>query len=628
KLEWAVKPFTVEKVFFEKWQDDEYKGGETSYYINGALEKRNKQAESVIRQFLGVEELNVRFDGTKLRDIALLPFLLNIEYVRTIDYKLLRGLITDIVGDIDPKGVINENPEMFGRLVEPLRSHGLELETLKTSLRTEKFGSKDKRGVLDTIAGIEMAIEEISKEDDNGEDQNEAIENAKRKVNAHEKELVELNVALKRGEEEVTREYDLKIAETQNELNIETEKIRAEYDKRMKTFNTSKQDTEIEGLKKSLHEKREAKYAVDETITKLERDIYQFDRTIREKQDKIKEKTEVRETLLAEWKKAKSPSQQSSDTLTCPHCGQVFNIASTKEHQNILFKRLDDINRQGQSIKAEIETLTNDIMNANHEKSSTVRSFEKSCKERDELNEAIAEITRQLSEKEAERNQTRQNAPVLDYETEQVKSIRSRLNTLKTEKGNIVLDFAISKQKTKSRIAEIESELPDLKEIANGVVIKQSFKKRADELTAKLNDVKNRRNEIDDLLALINELEKCMFEALDKKLVDAFGGNITFQLYKVNIDGSIDTRVCEMLVKDKWNNFVNIKNINKGIYPIRIVEFLNRVKQHYGIPTSFVFVDEIGNLDDDHMKMLSELGEQVIATAGSNDPKIIERKFE
>jgi len=54
---------------------------------------------------------------------------------------------------------------------------------------------------------------------------------------------------------------------------------------------------------------------------------------------------------------------------------------------------------------------------------------------------------------------------------------------------------------------------------------------------------------------------------------------------------------------------------------------LSRVKKHYGIPSSFVFVDEIGNLDDEHKKMLSELGEQVIATAGSNDPKIIERKF-
>jgi len=205
--------------------------------------------------------------------------------------------------------------------------------------------------------------------------------------------------------------------------------------------------------------------------------------------------------------------------------------------------------------------------------------------------------------------------------------LKSSLYALKTEKNNALLDFVSSKQKTKARIGEIERLLPEVKEVANGVIIKQSFKKRVDELTARLNDQKKRLNEIDDMLALIAELEKTMFEALDKKLVDAFGEDITFKLYKVNIDGSIDTRVCEMLVRDKWGNFVNIKNINKGIYPIRIVDFLSRVKKHYGIPSSFVFVDEIGNLDDEHKKMLSELGEQVIATAGSNDPKIIERKF-
>jgi len=194
-------------------------------------------------------------------------------------------------------------------------------------------------------------------------------------------------------------------------------------------------------------------------------------------------------------------------------------------------------------------------------------------KTRDALNTVIGNIKEQHSTKVAERDQRRHNAPEIDYNTKEVSNVRERLYALKTEKNNALLDFVSSKQKTKARIGEIERLLPEVKEVANGVIIKQSFKKRVDELTARLNDQKKRLNEIDDMLALIAELEKTMFEALDKKLVDAFGEDITFKLYKVNIDGSIDTRVCEMLVRDKWGNFVNLKNINKGIYPIRIVDF-------------------------------------------------------
>jgi DNA repair exonuclease SbcCD ATPase subunit len=627
KLEWAVKPFTMEKVFFEKWDDEDYKGGETSYYINGALEKRNKQAESVIRQFLGVEELNVRLDGTKLRDISLLPFLLNIDYIRTIDYKLLRGLITDIVGDIDPKGVINENPEMFSPLVEPLKRHGLELETLKMSLRSEKFGDKVKRGVVDTINGIEMTIEEMNKEPEDDITQAEAIENAKLQVKELETELVDLNVSLKHSEEEVTKDYDLKIAKSENELNKLTEAIRIEHEKAVKEYSTEKIDEEIGGLEQSLYANRESLSEVNEEIRKHERDIENLTQSISNKQDKIKTLTADREALVQEWKKAKSPNGQTSEILTCPHCNTEFNISNTKEHQNILYQRLEKINLHGQEIKAEIETIENDIKNLKHEMKTVEADYTMAVKTRDALNTVIGNIKEQHSTKVAERDQRRHNAPEIDYNTKEVSNVRERLYALKTEKNNALLDFVSSKQKTKARIGEIERLLPEVKEVANGVIIKQSFKKRVDELTARLNDQKKRLNEIDDMLALIAELEKTMFEALDKKLVDAFGEDITFKLYKVNIDGSIDTRVCEMLVKDRWGNLVNIKNINKGIYPIRIVDFLSRVKKHYGIPSSFVFVDEIGNLDDEHKKMLSELGEQVIATAGSNDPKIIERKF-
>jgi hypothetical protein len=93
-------------------------------------------------------------------------------------------------------------------------------------------------------------------------------------------------------------------------------------------------------------------------------------------------------------------------------------------------------------------------------------------------------------------------------------------------------------------------------------------------------------------------------------------------MFDYNQDGSIDTRVCDLLVKDGNGTFVNIKNINTGNYPISALDFITRIKKHYGVEKSFIFIDEFGQIVGENITSVLGFGEQVLATKPSDKPKI------
>ena len=129
--------------------------------------------------------------------------------------------------------------------------------------------------------------------------------------------------------------------------------------------------------------------------------------------------------------------------------------------------------------------------------------------------------------------------------------------------------------------------------------------------------------DVEDILSLVKSIEQEKYSAIEKKVAETFGKNITFELFKENIDGTYDSRICVMLVKDIHGNFVRVENLNTGLYPIRAIEFINTVREFYNIPKSFIFVDELSALDTEHTQMLLKSGLQIIATRPS-DSKVLE----
>ena len=626
KLEWAVKPFDVEKVSYEKYDNDgDYKGTETAYYINGALEKRNKDAERLIREFLGIEDLNAHLGKTKLADIDVVGLLFNVGYVLSLDYKLLRGLVTDMVGDIDFEKIIHDNPTVYGRLTEPLERHGGSLERLKQASRAEKFGTKDKTGLQDELNAVETTIETLQKESEQAVDGIDT-DDIKAQIKDLDDELDTLRMKSKQDITEATRDKKSEIERLKNDLYEEQDRIRKAHEKAVAELPTKALDEAIANLEKSISEKRNERLSVSEKVSEVETELAKAERSLSRLQGELKDLETRKQRLLDDWKKAKA-SGNNGEEITCPHCGQTFNLSQSKEHQAVLYKKIEDINVSGQKLQKEIELKQDEIKFAKDEITTITKRFNAESKKREALTTTIDNITTELNKKRTERKETASTTPVLDLNSKKVATIRTDMQRLTNEVSDIEITHATDIQKASTRITNIEQEKSALNQKLNADAIKASYLASADKSRDRAKAIRKSIIEVDDRLTLINKIEQEMFEKLHHKLKDTFGENITFNLYKTNIDGSIDTRVCEMLVKDKWGNYVNVKNVNTGLFPIRVVEFIGLVKKHYNIPTSFVFLDEIGNLDDEHITMLAESGEQIIATEGSNEPKITERSF-
>ena len=203
-------------------------------------------------------------------------------------------------------------------------------------------------------------------------------------------------------------------------------------------------------------------------------------------------------------------------------------------------------------------------------------------------------------------------------------SIKLDIQTLITRKQAVLTDYQTTINDLTSQIAELEAQKQPLQTVINQEIIVEQYKRDVEAKRKELAKLQSDLIDVNDILALIKSVEQEKYQAIELKVANTFGENIKFELFKENIDGTYDTRVCVMLVKDIRGNFVRIENLNTGLYPIRAIEFINIVRDSYNIPKSFIFVDELSALDTQHTKMLLESGLQIIATRPSDSETLEE----
>jgi chromosome segregation ATPase len=627
KVEFDYQNYTFEKITYENWgkNGDNYQGTETAYYVNGALVKKNKQAVELLEEYLGVSTLREKMKATKLRDLDMFALIFNINYIEQIDYQSLRELIVDIIGEVNYLEIINENPEKYGALVEPLKLHNRELETVKQAYRTEKFGNKHKKGVESQIEITKSTIEELETLASKAVDEEE-IRLSKEKVKELDNEIYDLEVNLKQDDKSALGDYDLKIAQKENEISKAEKVIRDEYELQLKNYSDDDLKKTVDTKKESIQSMRETRSDLTEKIDELTSDRNKLATRLDNKKHEIERLQERRQELITKWQSINNDT--NSETVTCPICEKPFQLHETKEHQEIKDKKLNEINQEGQDIKTRIEELTEGIETTEDELEEKNNEIIELQKEREQLDKNGKALKAELEELQKELDETVSSKPELDFSVEPILTLRKELNRLRNAKSETVVERSVSKQKALTKLDNMKREREELSEQLNAESIQKSYQKNAKEKRKELTALQKRLTEIEEVLLLIKELEREMFTQLDKKVADKFGSNIKFQLFKENIDGTVDSRMCEMLVKDRWGNFVNIKTINTGIKPIRATEFIQRVKDHYGILKSFVFIDELGALDNNSRKELVALGEQIIATDVSEDKKMSVKSIE
>lgn len=620
RVEITFEPlFTFEKIFFEKYnkKTGEYQGTETSYYVNGGLVRNNSQAIATLKEYLGVKKMEDDFaTNNKLKSLDVMGLIYNLLYQKVVDYQVLRELIVAIVGEVNYQDVITQYSEKYQRLVEPLTQHNGDVEALYSAKRTEKFGDRNKEGLEDKIKATTNLIANYRKQSEIEIDPT-AIENAKLGVETLDKEIAKLEVDKAKSSDEALGDIELKIERKRNEIAKAKSVIQETYSKDLELYAQGQINKDVIEKRKSIQKETDELNAVETERREQQNKLTELHRTIDIKNRELKSLEEQRGDLRIKYGEVKN---KSVTKITCPSCNHVFD--SPFDQENVK-RELDEISKRGNRNKDErealqegIETLTYEL-EQEHKKLETIKVKLETVKVRVEtLNKDLVELEKTQSDSVGIK-------PILDFNVEPILTLENELKTLVATKETAISDISIVKSTLETQINELKLKRDEYQEVVNQESVRNSYLKNAKLESENLKMLNEKLTDVEELLLLIKELQKDMFTLLNEKVENKFGENIKFNLFKINIDGSVDTRVCDMLVKDIHGNFVKINNINSGMFPIRAIEFVSKVKEHYGIKKSFIFVDELfGLLDEKHKKMLYEFGEQVIGTGYQENNKI------
>lgn len=624
KIEFLKNNFTLEKVVFENWtkKTNEFKGTETVYYVNGAVVKTNSQAITLLTQYLGLDILENQFKGTELENIDLFALMYNTNYIKTIDYKLVRALIIDMVGEVKPQDIINSKPIEYSSLVEPLVKHNMELQTLKSATRTEIFGDKNKKGLSDRIKEQE-AIKEDYETKANKELDLEEIERAKVELKKLNLDRDELKLKLSQTSSQIDSDYELKISKKELEYRTERERLFNEHLSKNTVVKDEKLEKEIADRQTSEGIKIGNVRELNEKVSTKRNEISTLENTVKNKGLYLDELNKKRARLIEQWNEIKGDNK--SETLTCPHCNKPFHLHETKEHQKILETKLGNIKEHGVAVKDEIVALENGIkelkQNLQDENDKLLELTQQRDKSQSEL-EIIQKDILDLINKKRKQENNQPHSVFNELEHEVLVNIKKDIETLRQTKLQAYNNVVGEKTKYQMAIDTYNVEIYRLEQIISQEEIKKNDMKRVQEKKEELAKLYDEETILRERLQLIARLEKDIYQTLDQKVANIFGENFTFQLYKQNIDGSYDTRMCEIFAKNRQGKMINLNTINTGTYHKRAIEFISIIKKHYGIEKSFVFVDELSSLDSKNRHELLAFGEQVLATMMSENQSI------
>ena len=621
KLHFEKDNFTFELISYDEFKKDgSFKGVANDYYVNEQLTKKGLAVE-LLENYLGIKNTYNRWVTSGVKNINLIDLLFNIDTLKHIDYKDLRALVVDMVGDVSIHDVISANPTKYNKLAIELSQNGEDLEKVRAIKSVAKFGKANEFGLEDKIKAVRDTINNLEKTANQTYDK-ALVETAKNDLKVLEDKIIELKVKARQGANEQVSSIDLEISKLEKDLMIEENRIRDEHRKTVESL----KDTATQN---AINEKRQSLLNLKNDLTTINNNInnkkYEANGVYQNLEAKKQEKARLQTTkgdLITQYNEAKAPKQ--SETVTCPHCDKPFALHDTKEHKEIIKNRIDDIVKRGKEVASQIEQLTEAIetLTTNHElKQGEIIKLQN---DRSQKETNIQALESEIKALEVKLQETNKNAPNLDLNSDLVLSIKLNIQTLNTRKQTALTDYQATINALTSQIAELEAQKQPLQTVINQEIIVEQYKRDVEAKRKELAKLQSDLIDVNDILALIKSVEQEKYQAIELKVANTFGENIKFELFKENIDGTYDTRVCVMLVKDIRGNFVRIENLNTGLYPIRAIEFINIVRDFYNIPKSFIFVDELSALDTQHTKMLLASGLQIIATRPSDSETLEE----
>lgn len=579
--------FRLAKKYGEDWVKPrggdvlEMKGHYTKLFINGTEYKTEKSYLAMVMELFNLNELQLKTSVDSMR------MLTNPYYLaQDIDWKLLRQLIIELVGDVTNENVIQSDSK-FERIRPTLARANNKIDlAIKTA--NQKVSS-----IQEQISALNAVIDNLKSKTDVD---SIALSEARLKVEMLNKQIESLKAG--RKEDIVSKNLKDKLIILQNKYNDSKLADREKFDEQNRTINEELQKLYKEKEEKTneFHNLQNKALEVNSKLAKINYD----EELLRSELQRLSER---REALLKEFDKVANQSYIAQKN-ECPNCHYILNAEEIEEKsaefEKLKNARLDAIEIEGKSINTRLQQIDfelEELAKTKNDLETEIQSISSEISTATDLGKSLGLL---ISEK--------LNSQEVFKLSEATELIESDIEKTKNE-------IRIAEENYKNQYLDIETNIKELKIQRDEI---NTIENEHNYYLASLKELKQKESELQRLNDELTDAEmeqillktfmKTKLSMLDENVSKVFG-NVKFQLIKENIKAGSWDEVCNPYIINKSTLFANGSTSEKILTGIAIIESIKKAKGLTDLPILF---DEGEALDSATISNLIVTNSQII----------------
>ena len=590
--------FKFRKEFKENWVKTRgsdtltMSGHVTNVYINDVKSTVTEGKKALLEQ-LGLAD--VKCD----KKLDIIQAMINPYYLGSIDWKVLRKFIIDIVGDVSDEDIIKLNSDYESIKDLMVKHNGDTSKMLKEVKQTINLNKTEVNNIENQIKGL-ASVADVGEED---------LSVARSNITRIESMIT----SVKNG-----NGNNLKIQMLQQQIDDkihELNAIRIRDQKLVIDTNNKYQDE----LNKITEDGKAIKHQLDELGTKestLTLELNTLKNQLDNKQIELSGSQKRLDELRIQYKEIKAeqpPKKPTVKTVSCPNCGTVLNEeviqANDAAYEEILNKfnesiknRIDDNIRQGKDLKAKIESINaaiTELSIAYETKKIELETF----KSGNQLND----LTEKYKAKQKEYSDIYVHMIDVNYKSEESVNLEKIVLSLQNE---LAIENRATNADQDEKIYSLMEEKKKYEDTIGAHLAYETNRKQISKLEIQMKNINDEMIKSEQKQIMIENFIQDKLNLFKKKLSDVFTDRIKFTLIESNIKEGSWNEVCYFSVLDKDTEFIHgsgSEQIKAGIYLIQ------RIRSALGLQDVPYIFDECDKLDNNSLANL-DTDSQIITT--------------
>ena len=581
------RDITIGKEYKEVWtkkrgsEELVFDGHTTIYIYNGVKQGTKKEYDSLVATDFGISCKD--YQGIDIMQLLVNPLYLG-RMGDTDDWKNLRTMIIDIVGDVSDADVLESHPKL-SLIKEDMERVNGRTDQLAKSYRDEIKSLKED--VIGCDANIQM-FEKTERPLD------ESVEISKRGIQECEDKFRTLKVD--GADDQLMLTLDKEIMDLKNQI-IEIKRF--DLEKKNANPNESTRNNLLE-------ENHKLMIQIDDIAIereKLMNDSIKVKGELNAIDLEIAKCQKIRHDLLDEYDVIKRQLENPQFEKECPHCHRPYDMDKIEENLAIVTKSLDEkkstILLKGKENNDKIASLKDQYEN-------------KKC----ELNRIDVDLSRLDDSANIIRNKSagiKEQLKELDISTEkeianpQIAILEDKVRAKEFEKEQVRRNANLREEKVREQISALQQKKEQYQKVLDDYNYWLRTKEQVEKVAAHKQELMANIIKDEQKVELIKEFIKTKLEMLDENIKKVFG-DVSFQLIEPQVNGGYST-VCKPYIKGTttlWKSGSKSEQITTG------VAICEKIKAALGLPDLPYIFDEGGEVSSDTFATRFDTNSQLI----------------